>query len=199
MDVLDSAGSGAAESQTMSSMAERYIARIRGNLESWRAGEIDFVTFNEWQRLIWAAICAAGKDIEASVLSGLTGSPLQPAVCIPGRDDTQTVQLRLTPAATPRLGPGRYRGELRRTDAGYPMLRVSTAEPGCHPDEHRLVAALVYDLAADMERRSQHLEAHWTIAPDADSGHVVVELAGEYEAMLADEFITNIMFHHRLI
>jgi hypothetical protein len=50
-----------------------------------------------------------------------------------------------------------------------------------------------------MERRSQHLEAHWTIAPDADSGHVVVELAGEYEATLADEFITNVMFYHQLI
>ena len=49
MDVLDSASEGAAEQQTMSSMAERFIARIRGNVESWRAGEIDFVTFNEWQ------------------------------------------------------------------------------------------------------------------------------------------------------
>jgi hypothetical protein len=183
----------------MSSMAERFIARIRGNVESWRTGEIDFVTFNEWQRLIWAAICAAGKDVEASVLSGLTGSPPQPVVCVPGRDDHQTVQLRLAPAATPRLGPGRYRGVLRRTDAGYPMLYVSTAEPRCHSAEHRQVAALVYDLAADMERRSQHLEAHWTIAPDADSGHVVVELAGDHEAPLADEFITNIMFHHQLI
>lgn len=182
----------------MSSMAERFIARIRGNVESWRAGEIDFVTLNEWQRVIWAAICAAGKDVEASVVSGLTSSPLQPAVRVPGRDDHQTVQLRFAPAATPRLGPGRYRGELQRTDAGYPMLQVSPAEPGC-PSEHRQVAALVYDLAADMERRSQLLEAHWTITPDADDGHIVIELAGEYEAQLANEFVANVMFHHQLI
>src|SRR5690349_10220246 len=120
----------------MSSMAERFIARIRGNVESWRAGEIDFVTFNEWQRVIWAAICAAGKDVEASVVSGLTGSPLHPAVTARGADDDQTVQLHLAPSATPRFVPGRYRGELRRTEVGYPMLQVSPVEPG-RPSEHR--------------------------------------------------------------
>jgi hypothetical protein len=78
------------------------------------------------------------------------------------------------------------------------MLQVSPAEPGC-PSEHRQGAALVYDLAADMERRSQLLEAHWTITPDADGGHIVIELAGEYEAELANEFVANVMFHHQLI
>lgn len=61
------------------------------------------------------------------------------------------------------------------------------------------MAALVYELAADMERRSHQLEAHWSIAPDVEHGQVVVELAGDHEAALADEFIINVMTQHQLI
>ncbi len=183
----------------MSSMAERFIARIRGNVDSWRAREIDFVTFNEWQRATWAAIRAAGKEVEASVVSTLTGSALCMEVGVQGDDDGRTVQLRLATPTTPRLESRRYRGELQRTEAGSPVLRVSLVDPAHHQAEHRQMAAFVYDLAADMERRSHQLEAHWTISPDADSGQVVIELAGDHEAPLADEFVVNVMFHHQLI
>jgi hypothetical protein len=183
----------------MSSMKERFIARIRANLESWRAGEIDLVTFNEWQRATWAGIHAAGREIEAGVFSAIFGSAPYKAIGLREDDESRTVQLRLAMATPPRLAAPRYRGELQRTNSGYPMLRVSLAEPACHPAEYRHVAALVYDLAANMERLSHQLEAHWTITPDADGGQVVIELAGEHEAKLADEFITHVMFYHQLI
>ena len=61
------------------------------------------------------------------------------------------------------------------------------------------MAALVYELAADMERRSQQLEAHWTISPDVESGQVVIELAVDHEAELANEFVANVMSHHQLL
>lgn len=183
----------------MSSMKERFITRIRRNLESWRAREIDFTTFNEWQRDTWAAIHAAGTEIEASVLSALFGSASHAVIGLRQDDDGQTVQLRLPMPTTHRLDGRRYRGELQRTEAGCPVLRVSPADLGCHQSEHRQTAALVYDLAADMERRSQQLEAHWTISPDVEHGQVVIELAGDHEAELADEFVANVMFHHQLI
>ena len=182
----------------MSSMKERFIARIRGNLESWRTGEIDFATYNEWQQDTWAAIHASGKEVEASVVSALTGSALPAEVGLQASDG-QTVQLRLVTPATPPLEARRYRGELQWTEAGCPALRVSPAEPGRQQAEHRQMAALVYRLAADMERRSQQLEAHWTISPDVEHGQVVIELAGDHEVELAKEFVANVMFHHQLI
>jgi hypothetical protein len=50
-----------------------------------------------------------------------------------------------------------------------------------------------------MERRSQELEVSWAISPDADIGEVVVELAGDHEAELANEFIANVMAQHQLL
>jgi len=183
----------------MSSMAARFLARIQSNLRLWRAGEIDFATFNEGQREIWEAIHTAGTEVEASVLSSLTGSALCPVVPLQGDDGGQTVQLRSLSPATPEVEARRYRGELRRTQVGSPVLRVSSIDPRHHPVEHRQMAALVYELAADMERRSHQLEAHWSIAPDVEHGQVVVELAGDHEAALADEFIINVMTQHQLI
>ena len=87
---------------------------------------------------------------------------------------------------------------LLRTTKG-PALRISPTIPAGRDAEHRQVAAVVYELAAYMERLSLQLEAHWTISPDADSAQVVIELAGDHEAALADEFITNVMLHQQLI
>jgi hypothetical protein len=50
-----------------------------------------------------------------------------------------------------------------------------------------------------MERRSQQLEAHWTIMPDAPNSQVVIELAGDHETVLANEVIAHVMARHQLI
>jgi hypothetical protein len=183
----------------MSSMKTRFIARIQRNLDAWRAGEIDFATFNECQRDTWAAIHAAGQDVEAEVMSALTGRALVADVGLLEDDEYRTVQLRTMsrPASRPDLR--HYCGELQRTATGSPVLRVSPTGPGTYHAEHRQMAALVYELAADMERRSHQLEAHWTISPDAENGQVVIELAGDHETKLADEFVARVLFHHQLI
>ncbi len=182
----------------MSSMKERFVARFQHNLESWRTGEIDHTTFIECNREIWDAISVAGKDVEAEVVAGLGGEPLLAALGLLEDNHRRTIPARTTSRPDMRFDAPRYRGAILHTMKGpvLQILPVTTTGPCA---EHRQTAALVYELAAYMERLSHPLEAHWTIAPDADRGEVVIELAGDHEAVLADEFITNVMLHHQLI
>lgn len=182
----------------MSSMKERFLARFHHNLESWRAGEIDYVTFNECNRETWEAIAEAGKDMEAEVVAGLRGEVLLAAVGLLAGDEQRTIRVRATNRSDLRLEAPRYRGALLRTTKG-PTLRISPTTLAGQDAEHRQVAAVIYELAAHMERLSHQLEVHWTIAPDADGGQVAVELAGEHESTLADEFINSVMIQHQLI
>jgi nitroreductase len=77
----------------MSGITTRFIARIRQNLESWRAGEIDHATFTDDQRAALNAIHAAGKRVEAEVVAALHGSVLLADVELLDDDDYRTVQL----------------------------------------------------------------------------------------------------------
>jgi hypothetical protein len=183
-------------STQMLNIAMRFVAHIRRNLESWRAHEIDFVTFTESQREIWAAIRTVGA--ETAVLRALTGSAVAPNVLVLEDELQRTVQMptiRNTAAALAR----RYCGTVARTATGSPVLRVSSSDPRDRPAEHRQVAALIYELAADMERCSYQLEAHWTIAADPDNGELVIELTGAHEAELAEELVANVMTQHELL
>jgi hypothetical protein len=185
-------------STQMSSTATRFLAQIRRNVESWRAGEIDYVTFSESQRDTWAGIHAAGRYVEAEVLRALTGATRVADLLMLEDAQERTVQLSVRRTAV--LPPTRrYCGMVARTAAGSPVLKVLAADPRSQPAEHRQVAATIYEIAADMERRSEHLEAHWTIVADPDNGQVVIELTGEHEAELADELVANVMTERRLI
>lgn len=182
----------------MSNMAMQFITQLKRNLELWRAHEIDFGAFTEAQRQTWAAIRTAGTDTEAEVLRGLMGGARLPDVMLLADDQRRTVAVR-TPARSPARPTRRYYGDLARTAVGSPILRIAPIDPRSSDAQHRQIAAKVYDLAADMERRSQELEVNWAISPDADIGEVVVELAGEHEAELANEFIANVMAQHQLL
>lgn len=182
----------------MSSTATRFLAQIRRNVESWRAGEIDYVTFTEFQRDTWAGIQTAGRQVAAEVLRALSGATLVADLLMLESTQQRTVQLRLH--RTVALPPARrYCGLVARTSAGSPVLKVLATDSESWQSEPRQVAALIYEIAADMERRSQHLEAHWTIAADPENGQVVIELAGEHEAELADELVANVMAERQLI
>ena len=182
----------------MSSTATRFLAQIRRNVESWRAGEIDYATFTESQRDAWAGIHAAGKYVEAEVLRALTGATRVAGLLMLEEAQQRTVQLRIrTTAALPP--PRRYCALVARTEAGGPVLKVLATDPRSQQAEPRQVAAMIYEIAADMERRSQQLEAHWTIAADPERGQVVIELSGEHETELADELVANVMTEHQLM
>lgn len=186
------------ESKQMSSTSTRFLAQIQRNLESWRTGEIDYATFIESQRDTWAGIQAAGRHVQAEVLRALSGAPRVAQLLLAEDTQQRTVQLRIhTTAALPL--PRRYCAVVARTAAGSPVLRVSAADPRSRQAEHRQLAATIYEIAADLERRSHALEVHWTIAADPDSGQVVIELTGEHESELADELVANVMTEHQLI
>jgi hypothetical protein len=182
----------------MSSTATRFLAQIRRNVESWHAGEIDYATFTESQREAWAGIHAAGRYVEAEVLRALTGATRVAGLLL--LEDTQQRTVQLQVRRTAALPPARrYCGMLARTAAGSPVLKVLAADPRSQQAEHRQVAAMIYEIAADMERRSEQLEAHWTISADPENGQVVIELTGEHESELADELVANVMTERQLI
>jgi hypothetical protein len=199
MGVVVAPHSGAQRNEyMMSSTATRFLAQIRRNVESWRVGEIDYVTFIESQRDTWAGIHTAGKHVEAEVLRALSGATSVTDLLLLGETQQRTVQLRVRRTVT--LRPvRRYCALIARTAAGGPVLRVLAADPRSQEAEPRQVAAMIYEIAADMERRSQQLEVHWTIAADPENGQVVIELTGEHEAELADELVANVMTERQLI
>jgi len=197
MDVLAAHYRALQREQKMSSISARFVAQIRRNLELWRTHEIDYVTFTDWQRQTWAAITAAGRTVEAEVLRALWGAPGVWDRML-ADDQRGTVQLRTLGQAPTSLA-GRYCGELTRTATGSPVLTVSPEGFGMGHTEHRQVAALIYEIAAEMERHSHALEAHWTIAADPENSQIVIELSGDEESALAEELIVNVMTQRQLI
>jgi hypothetical protein len=86
-----------------------------------------------------------------------------------------------------------YRAELSRTPAGSPTVKIvpiNAKGPNAH---HRQVAAFIYDLASEMEKRSEAVGARWVISVEAWNARVIVELASESEAKAADEFLTSLL------
>jgi hypothetical protein len=185
MDVRRGAEQRRSETSTqMSSTATRFLTQFRRNIASWRAGEIDFATFTESQGDAVDGVRAAGRHVQAEVLRALTGA-------------TRVAHLLLEDPRQP--SQRHYYGVVARTAAGSPVLRVVAADPRSRQAEHRQVAAMIYEIAADMERRSHQLEVHWTIAVDPENGQVVIELTGDHDAQLADELVTNVMAERQLI
>jgi hypothetical protein len=186
------------ESKQMSSTATRFLAQIRRNIESWRVGEIDYVTFIESQRDTWAGIQAADRHVQAEVLRALSGAPRVAHLLLVECAQQGTVQLPMRRVAALRsVRP--YCGVVARTAAGSPVLTVLPGHPRSQHVEHRQLAAIIYEIAAEMERRSQQLEVHWTIAADPENGQVIIELTGEHEAQLADELVAHVMAERQLI
>jgi hypothetical protein len=101
---------------------------------------------------------------------------------------------KTNPALTNRI----YRAELSRTPAGSPIAKIvpiNAKGPSAH---HRQVAAFIYDLASEMEKRSEALGARWVISVEPWNARVIVELASETEAKAADEFLANLLSDRNL-
>ncbi|MDL1948848.1 hypothetical protein FBQ97_03430 [Acidobacteria bacterium ACD] len=92
-----------------------------------------------------------------------------------------------------RLRNRSYRTELSLTEAGSPIVRIVPENPGAPSAHHRQVAALVYELAAELERRSQEIRASWAISPEAWNGRLVLELGSRTEVGAADAFLQSVL------
>lgn len=82
-----------------------------------------------------------------------------------------------------------YRAELGRLSCGSPVLKIRPTNPQGAQAHHRQVAGFIYELAAEMERRSEKFEARWVISPHAVYGRIVVEIIAEHEAANAEELV----------
>lgn len=180
------------------SMKQRFVTRLRSNVEAWRAGEIDYATFTENQRETWQAIHDAGAAVEAAVVREVNGAARTAEVSPLVNAERLTVRYRAVSQGVRQHDGRRYWGHVERTAAGSPVLALAAADPHSFCAEHRQLAAFIYELAADMERRSLPLGVHWTISPDTENRRVVIELTGDHEAELADEFVAIVMVHHQL-
>ena len=56
---------------TKATKARRFLEELKGNVDAWYAGRIDYDAFNVRQRSTWDAIRAAGPTVEERVLRGL--------------------------------------------------------------------------------------------------------------------------------
>jgi hypothetical protein len=93
-----------------------------------------------------------------------------------------------------------YRVTVRPMPVARRILEVVANDPmGPHVSE-REIAAFVYELSAEMERRSQDRKARWVVAPDPSNSQIVLELGSDDkdEAVGADEFLTQLLADHDL-
>jgi hypothetical protein len=77
--------------------------------------------------------------------------------------------------------------ERQRTETGDILITLhptAQARKGA-----RRTAIFVYQVAAELERRSEELNAPWVIAPDVRAGHIVVGLPSENEYTAAHRML----------
>jgi hypothetical protein len=98
----------------------------------------------------------------------------------------------------PRFSNRIYQAELSRTPAGSPVVKVVPMNPKAPSAHQRQVAAFIYDLASEMEKRSEALGARWVISVEAWNARVMVELASDSEAKAADEFLAQVLADRNL-
>ena len=55
----------------MATKARRFLKELKGNVDAWYAGRIDYDAFNARQRATWDAIREAGQPVEEMVLRAL--------------------------------------------------------------------------------------------------------------------------------
>jgi hypothetical protein len=93
-----------------------------------------------------------------------------------------------------------YRVEISRTTAGSPILKITATNPTGRYAGSRRLAAFVYDLAAQLERRSDETGAHWAISPEALDGRITIELGGstDREREHADDLIAELIAENQL-
>lgn len=55
----------------MATKTTRFLEELKGNVDAWYAGRIDYEAFNVRQRSTWDAIRKAGQAVEEMVLRAL--------------------------------------------------------------------------------------------------------------------------------
>ena len=174
-----------------STLAKLFVSRLREEFEAWHNEEIDLVTLHERQRMTWVTIYMMGPDVEQAVVRALSGRAALETGQLTSRGGGQETLGGL-------LGAPDYRAQIDHTVEGNPSLKVFAVSPQSGAAEARHIAAYLHELAADMERLSQVLGAHWSIVVEPSNDRIVVELAGDHEADRSITLLTEILLLHHL-
>ena len=94
-------------------------------------------------------------------------------------------------ADTSRFHNRLYRAEVARTSSG-PILKLVPNNPSGPFGRPRRIAEHLYELAAEMERRSEDLGARWVISIEPWSGRIMIETV-EGEKANVDQFVANLI------
>jgi hypothetical protein len=137
------------------------------------------------------AVQAKGRPAYGLALEGVkTGHRLQ-AGPFPRGGEFMTASN--TGQKSARFQNADFRAELTRTPAGSVRICVHRARPGGRSDSPRQVAAFIYDLAAELERRSDAIAARWAISPEAFNSRIDVELSEGEDAETATRFVVGVL------
>jgi len=101
-------------------------------------------------------------------------------------------------AKTSTSGNRVYRASLGRTDAGSPIIKIVPLNPRGPLASHRQMSAFIYDLASEMETRSEVLGATWAISPEAWNSRIILELGSSNEEKAVEEFVVALLADRNL-
>lgn len=89
---------------------------------------------------------------------------------------------------------------LDQTDAGSTRIRFRPAPPRRSlAGEERRLAVVIYELAAEMERRSAEIGARWVISPEPFNARLDVEIDERGDPEAAAEFVVQVLSELQLI
>jgi len=83
-----------------------------------------------------------------------------------------------------------YRTELGRTTAGSPFLKIVPVQGDFG---ERQIAACIYEIAAELERRSDDLGVSWTICAEPSDSKITIELSRERQGRNAEDLINQVL------
>lgn len=93
--------------------------------------------------------------------------------------------------AIPQFTNRPFRAAIDRTPAGSIHIRFTSAtERLC---SERKLSALIYEVAAELERRSDALKARWAISPYAYDAYLDVELGERDNQEVAQKMVTDLL------
>lgn len=178
----------------MTSIATEYLARLRGNVEAWRAGDIDYLTFTAAQQAAWAAIRKHGPATVEAIVHALEELRTTATLNWMRVGHGNAPSDRTTGAGAPRFHNRPYKITIERCANGNQVLHVAASSPTSELSRHvaqRARSAFIYELAADLERRSQGLGVRWIVWPDVVSARVTI-VASHDERALAAEIVASV-------
>ena len=86
-----------------------------------------------------------------------------------------------------------YRAEFGRTTAGSPFVKIIPTYPKGKFAGERQIAATIYEIAAELERKSDELNARWAICAQPAESKITVELSKNGQPWVAETMVEQVL------